>query len=225
MTMNPENPDNLELENQKTAITHIAVFEYRHSGQEKIAGIKRYGHDIEICRTINIEQPLPNFIPEPEDFIDDNFKADLVLCFIKHPDLADYIASICRRKGIPIIASGTKTENALTPFTCCGLGRHSGLGAYGKQFGVPEFEVDLEDGLISAIRIERGASCGATWKAAAKVIGLPVAEALPVIGREVQYFCAADPSAFDPISGKSSLHYAGHVHIKALRKAVDNAGS
>ncbi|VAW39114.1 hypothetical protein MNBD_DELTA03-871, partial [hydrothermal vent metagenome] len=161
--MNPENP---ELENPKTEITRIAVFEYRHSGQEKIAGIKRYGHDIEICRTINIEQPLPDFIPEPEDFIDDNFKADLVLCFIKHPDLAYYIASICRRKGIPIIASGTKTENALTPFTCCGLGRHSGLGAYGKQFGVPEFEVDLEDGLISAIRIKRGASCGATWKAA-----------------------------------------------------------
>ena len=60
-------------------------------------------------------------------------------------DLADYLAAICRGKGIPIIASGTKATLALTPFTCCGLGAHKNLGAYGEQFGVPEFEVTLCD--------------------------------------------------------------------------------
>ena len=40
------------------------------------------------------------------------------------------------------------------------------------------------------------------------------------LAREVQYICYADPSAFDPISGKSPLHYAGAVHAAALKKAI-----
>ncbi len=205
-------------------ITQIAVFEYQHSGHQKIAGIRRYGRNIEIVSITDLAGPLPDFIDEPEDYIKDDFEADLVLCFIKHPDLAYYLATICRGKGIPIIASGTKTALALTPFTCCGLGIHKNLGAYGEQFGVPEFTVAMRDDKIFAVTVKRGASCGATWQIADRIIGLRVEDALPVIGREVQYLCAADPSAFDPISGKSSLHYAGHVHINALKKAVADAG-
>jgi hypothetical protein len=33
----------------------------------------------------------------------------------------------------------------------------------------------------------------------------------------------ANPSRFDPISGKSPVHYAGHVHGAALQKAIDKA--
>ncbi len=201
-------------------ITRIVVFEYQHSGHKKIEGIGRYGRNIEITAVFNIEEALPDFIDEPESYVSDEFDADLVLCFIKHPDLADHLAAICQKKGIPMIASGTKTTLALTPFTCCGLGAHKNLGAYGEQFGVPELEVVLHDNRIAAVEVQRGASCGATWQIADKIVGLTVDEALPVIGREVQYLCAADPSAFDPISGKSSLHYAGHVHINALKKAV-----
>ena len=36
----------------------------------------------------------------------------------------------------------------------------------------------------------------------------------------MQYLCVADPSSFDPISGKSALHYAGKVHAAALKKAL-----
>ncbi len=204
--------------------TCIAVFQYRNSGDKKIAGIGRYGKNIKITSVVNIEGILPDFIDEPEDYINDDFEADLVLCFIKHPDLADYLASLCHKKGIPIIASGTKTAKALTPFTCCGLGGHKNLGAYGEQFGVPELEIIWEGNKILSVTVKRGASCGATWEIAEKIIGLTGEEALPVIGREVQYLCAADPSAFDPISGKSSLHYAGHVHINAVKKAAADAG-
>ena len=48
----------------------------------------------------------------------------------------------------------------------------------------------------------------------------PAEEAAVTFAREVQYLCVADPSAFDPISGKSSLHYAGDVHAAALKKAL-----
>jgi hypothetical protein len=56
---------------------------------------------------------------------------------------------------------------------------------------------------IKSIEIKRGAPCGATWDVLARVIGLPLDEAVSTLAREVQYICYADPSAFDPISGKS----------------------
>lgn len=201
--------------------TRIVVFEYRSSGQKKISGIRRYGHDIEIIATFNITEPLPGFIDDPERFISSDFDADLVLCFIKHPDLGHYLADICVAKGIPMIASGCKISNAITPFTCCGLGKTDKLGSYSEQFGVPEFEARLgKDSRITALLVKRGASCGATWEVTDKVIGMTPDEALPTLAREVQYLCIADPSAFDPISGHSALHYAGEVHIAALKKAI-----
>lgn len=67
----------------------------------------------------------------------------------------------------------------------------------------------------------RGASCGATWEAAARIVGLTPDEAATRIGLEVQFFCLADPSAWDPIHGKSPVHFAGEVHKTALKQALD----
>jgi len=87
-------------------------------------------------------------------------------------------------------------------------------------FGAPAFSVKIADGKISHIEVLRGAPCGATWEAALRVQGLPVEEAVVRIGLEVQYFCVADPSAWDPISGKSPVHLAGEFHKAALKMAV-----
>jgi len=73
---------------------------------------------------------------------------------------------------------------------------------------------------IETIRVVRGAPCGATWQAAARVLHLPPAKAAIRIGLEVQYFCTADPSGWDPIYGKSPVHFAGNVHSKALKRAL-----
>ena len=80
--------------------------------------------------------------------------------------------------------------------------------------------MEIENGRITSIEVKRGAPCGATWDVLARVIGLPLEEAISTLAREVQYICYADPSAFDPISGKSPLHYAGDVHAAAFKKAI-----
>ena len=85
---------------------------------------------------------------------------------------------------------------------------------------MPEYRVEVAHGRIASIEVKRGAPCGATWDVLARVIGLPLDEAVSTLAREVQYICYADPSAFDPISGKSPLHYAGDVHAAALKKAI-----
>ena len=81
--------------------------------------------------------------------------------------------------------------------------------------------MDINDGRISRIDVVRGASCGATWDAAARMVGMPPDEAIIRMGLEVQFFCTADPSGWDPIYGKSPVHLAGKLHSSALRRGID----
>ena len=201
----------------------LVIFQERGSGEAKIQGIRDYGRDIVISRIIDITANLPDFIDEPEEYIPADLSGDLVLSFLKHPDLLDYLARLCRIEKIPLIASGRKEPKAITPFTCCGLGRLPGLGHYGDQFGVPEFSAVVADGKIKELEVLRGASCGATWQIIPRLVGLTPDAALECIAREVQYLCQADPSAFDPVSSESPLHYAGHAHARALRKCLDQS--
>ncbi len=213
----------MENRSAKGEPQQIIVFQQAGSGQSKIAGIQIFGTNIQFAKIFNIDQALPEFIDDPEEYISDDFSGDLVLSFLKHPDLIDYLASLCRKKKIPVIAAGKKIAGAITPVTCCGLGRLKGLGAYGEQFGVPEYSVRVRDGVISEIHVIRGASCGASWDVIPRIIGHTPEEALECFAREIQYLCIADPSDFDPITGKSAVHYAGNVHIKAFEKALKQA--
>ena len=75
------------------------------------------------------------------------------------------------------------------------------------------------------MEIIRGAPCGATWDAAKRMVGLSPHEAIRRIGLEVQYFCTADPSDWDPIFEKSAVHIAGEHHIAGLKKALKHLDS
>ncbi len=41
------------------------------------------------------------------------------------------------------------------------------------------------------------------------------------MGLDTQFFCTANPAGWDPIYGKSPVHFAGNVHSKALIKALN----
>jgi len=209
--------------NREETKMEIFVFQEQGSGEHKIAGVLQYGSLIKIKKIISIDSFLPDFIEEPEEFIKDSFSADLVLNFLKHPDLVYHLISVCQKKGIPVISPGKKGDG-FTPFTCCGLGRSGQLGLYGEQFGLPEYSVELTGSKIKNIVVKRGAPCGATWDALQEYIGCEVEDVLTRLPRQVQYFCSADPSGFDPVSGKSPVHFAGYVHIAALKKAIQEAG-
>ena len=173
---------------------HILVFEQNGSGTPKTRGISRFGNPEDTLTVVTLDQLFPEFIDEPEEYIDANIEADLVLNYLTHPDLSHYLIEVCHTKKIPIVASGKQSELAYTPFTCCGLGRHARLGSYGESFGFPEYEVEVEGEVIKKIHVLRGAPCGATWEAVSDVIGVTVEESLTLLPRLVQYQCSANPS-------------------------------
>ncbi len=201
----------------------IVVFEQNGSGQQKIKGIAAYGSGVVITEVITLRGAFPDFVDDPETYISDQFQADLVLDYLTHPDLSHYLVTLCKAKGIPVVSTGKKNEDALTPFTCCGLGKHQGLGNYGNQFGFPEYHITLENNKITSLEVIRGAPCGASWEIIEHIIGRDIDEAMSSLPREVQYRCSANPSGFDPVTGKSPVHYAGYVHRAALKKAIEAA--
>ena len=83
----------------------------------------------------------------------------------------------------------------------------------------------LAGGVLERVSVLRGAPCGATWKAAERVMGLKADEAVVRVGLETQFFCSADPSGWDPIYGRSPVHLAGRLHSAALGKAVVSYGT
>lgn len=84
--------------------------------------------------------------------------------------------------------------------------------------------MEVDGDIISRVRVVRGAPCGATWEAALRIAGQKVDGADVRMGLEVQYFCSADPAGWDPIYGKSPVHFAGDVHRAALAKALKRRG-
>lgn len=203
----------------------ILVFQQNNSAESKIKGIKRYGEGLFALEIVSVDEPLPPVIDDTKDYLPSEIRADLVLDYLRQSDLSYDLAAMCREKKIPVIASGKKLpiKGVLTPPTCCGLAKWACLGAYGERFGMPEFDVEVHGGKITRVRVLRGAPCGATWEAAARVVGLSARDAAVRIGLETQLFCTADPSGWDPICGKSPVHFAGKLHTAALKSALNHA--
>jgi thymidylate synthase len=200
----------------------VLVFQENGSGVSKIQGILRFGEDLFDITIISINVALPPVIDDAEEYLPDAIDSDLVLDYLKHPDLSHDLAVLCSRHNIPVVASGKKLRvpGVLTPPTCCGLSHKACLGLYGERFGAPEFTVEVVQERVAGITVLRGAPCGATWDAAARVLGGPVAEAALRIGLETQYFCTANPAGWDPMYGKSPVHFAGDVHAAAMSRAL-----
>ncbi len=88
----------------------IVVFQQNGSGESKIAGITKFGQDRFDLQMISIDMPLPPVIDDAREFLPADIDADLVLDFLKHPDLSLDLALLCRDKGIPVVASGKKMK-------------------------------------------------------------------------------------------------------------------
>jgi hypothetical protein len=98
---------------------NLLVFQQNGSAETKIAGIQAYGGDDFNIEIVSIDMPLPPVIDDATDLLPKEIHADLVLDFLKHPDLSHDLASLCAQKEIPVVASGKKihAKGVLSPPT------------------------------------------------------------------------------------------------------------
>jgi len=88
----------------------IMVFQQNSSGESKIKGIRKYGNDGIEIKTFSIDEPLPSVLDDTEGYLPEKIEAELVLDFLQHPDLSYDLAHLCKRLGIPVVASGKKLK-------------------------------------------------------------------------------------------------------------------
>ena len=108
----------VKLEDRVTT-QRILVFQQNGSGESKTRGIKRYGKGIFFMTEVSIDEKLPALLDDTVGYLPGEIQTDLVLDFLKHPDLSHDLAVACRNGNIPIVASGKKlrVKWALTPPT------------------------------------------------------------------------------------------------------------
>lgn len=104
---------------RKMSPQKILVFQQNGSGESKIQGIRKYGKERFIIETVSIDEVLPPILDDTRDYLSSDIQADLILDFLKHPDLSHDLAIACRARNIPIISSGKKlrVKGALSPPT------------------------------------------------------------------------------------------------------------
>lgn len=96
----------------------IIVFQQNGSGENKIQGINTYGNDLFSMEIISIDEILQPVLDDTAEYLPDDIQADIVVDFLKHPDLSTDLAKLCQNRNIPIIASGKKNISwAKTPPT------------------------------------------------------------------------------------------------------------
>lgn len=97
----------------------ILVIQQSGKGENKIQGIRQFGDEKFSIEIISINDSLPLIIDNTEEILPAAITADLVLDFLTHPDLSYDLAIMCRKKNIPIVSSGKKTDLGwvLTPPT------------------------------------------------------------------------------------------------------------
>lgn len=190
--------------------------------------------------SIEIPESLPDFIEDPQDFVASlnlNRKvlsSDLVIAYVLHPDLTPEIIRLAGESGARaiIIAGGIlnaggreELENLSLKYgmhievheICCEIEKcgNAVVDEFASFSGRPQVKINTKDGLISKVKVLRGAPCGSTQHMAKGLVWSGVKDAPARAGLLVQqYPCRAQRGI------KGGIHKAAQLHKNAVEKAL-----
>lgn len=193
-----------------------------------------------IVSSIELPEKLPDLIETPADFIDELipdksiFSNDLIIAYTLHPDLAPQIIRLAGENGASavIIAGGAAMAGGQSEITrlskkyninvqvheiCCDIectGDRT-IDEFASCFGKPEVIINANNGLITNVKIIRGAPCGSTWHMAKRLVGTKIEEAPARAGLLIQqYPCRAMRG------NKGGIHKAAKLHKESVERAL-----
>jgi hypothetical protein len=194
--------------------------------------------------SIKLPERLPDFIETPanltNELIPDKsiFSNDLIIAYTLHPDLAPQVIRLAGDNGARavIIPGGAALAGGQSEITrlskkyninvqvheiCCDL-ECSGdkiIDEFASCFGRPEVIINTNNGLITNVKIIRGAPCGSTRHMAEGLVGTMIEEAPARAGLLIQqYPCRA-------VRGnKGGIHKAAKLHKESVERALEKSG-
>jgi hypothetical protein len=86
----------------------IIVFQQNGSGEKKVRGIEKHGNGLFHLEVVSVDDALPPVLDNTARYLPSDLDAELVLDFLKHPDLSCDLSILCQRKKIPLVSSGKK---------------------------------------------------------------------------------------------------------------------
>ncbi|MBU3967029.1 MAG: DUF166 domain-containing protein [Euryarchaeota archaeon] len=207
-------------------------------GRRLIENIE-HNSDVRVS-SIEIPESLPDFIEDPQDFVASlniNRKvlsSDLVITYVLHPDLTPEIIRLAGESGAStvIIAGGMsraggreELESLSLKYNmhfevheiCCEIEKcgNAVVDEFASCSGRPQVKITTKDGLISKVKVLRGAPCGSTQHMAKSLVGSDVKDAPARAGLLVQqYPCRAQRGI------KGGIHKAAQLHKNAVEKAL-----
>ncbi len=188
--------------------------------------------------TYRIPDELPEIIDEPEEIElpDEIFDADIILSYALHPDVNHELVRRAEGKKVKAIIlpggakSGSRAQlkelgekygvKVMWEDVCCATPyiQDEDISEFFAEFGLPEFEVVVENGKIMDVKVKRAAICGSTYFVAENLKGMSIDEAPTKAGYFTQiYPCFATRG----IDGK--IHQAANIHKRQIEKAIERA--
>lgn len=200
-----------------------------------------------------MEENLPDFLDEPEDFLPNAIpETDLLIAIEVHPDILISLPGFLSENGIRALI--VPVENG--DWVPMGLQKQveEELNTYGIEYafprpycslektgtpvidsfiddfaiGRPMFELKVYDGKIIDGQVVRSSPCGCAWYLNRELIRYK-----PSIDEKLKetiskahhsYPCNADMS-IDVVFGDAPLHIAGYIHRKAVYDGLIKAGA
>jgi len=186
-------------------------------------------------KVYEVERDLPALIDNPKDYLKlpEGFRPDLIVSYILHPDLNLELIRQASERGVKtvVISGGAKggsykqlreegEKSGVRVFwdeICCATPKIENHPFF-ELFGGPEFEIEVEGGVIKDIKVKRSSFCGSTFYVAEKIRGLRIEEAPSKAGYYTQIFpCVASRG----LTG--GIHRAAYAHKRAVEKAIERA--
>ncbi len=182
-----------------------------------------------------VERDLPALIDNPKDYLKlpEDFRPDVIVSYLLHPDLNLELIRQASERGVKtvVISGGAKGGSykqlraegeksgvrVLWDEICCATPKIENHPFF-ELFGGPEFEIEVEGGVIKDVKVKRSSFCGSTFYVAEKIKGLRIEEAPSKAGYYTQIFpCVASRGLM------GGIHRAAYAHKRAVEKAIERA--
>lgn len=189
--------------------------------------------------TLSLDIDLPEIVDNPEEFLPTEIpNADLILFLIQDSRKIELLHLLAKRSGAKaaiVAVDGLWLQPGLRrqiekelsipstfPRTFCTLVEQGNplIDEFATHFGLPEFEIEVENGIIKKATVTRDAPCGCAHFVAKNLPGTKVGEAAVKAGMlHHNYPCMASME-FDKVTGDTLLHLSAHNTANAIERAL-----